>query len=448
MKDKEILNKLSKKINEMGGEIYYVGGCVRDTQLNIPIKDIDVEAHGISKENLEEILKSIGEIDYIGKSFGIYKIKAFNIDISLPRKEIKQGEKHTDFIVEVNPFLGEKNAAKRRDFTINALMKETETGKVLDFFNGVTDLKDGIIRHIDDISFQEDALRVFRACQFAARFNFKIARETLELCKKISLNHLSKERVFDELKKALLMSKRPSIFFENLIEINGLDFWFPELKDTIGVQQHEQKHQEGDVWKHTMMVLNEAAKIRDKSENPLALMLSCLCHDFGKAVCSEKGKEGFTHSYRHEELGLPLIEKFLDRLTNERRLKKLVLNLVSLHQMPNICYNDLSSIKATNKMFDKAISPKDLVLLSSCDNKGKIPQKDIEGFLLDRLNIYNEIMSKPFVQGRDLIARGLKPNKDFSKLLQFANKNRLAGVNKETTLKQTLAYYKELKKNS
>jgi tRNA nucleotidyltransferase (CCA-adding enzyme) len=99
-------------------------------------------------------------------------------------------------------------------------------------------------------------------------------------------------------------------------------------------------------------------------------------------------------------------------------------------------------------MFVKAISPKDLVLLSSCDNRGKIPQKNIKSFLLDRLNIYNEIMSKPFVQGKDLIANGLKPDKDFSKLLQFANKNRLAGVNKETALKQTLAYYKELKKNS
>lgn len=445
MNDKQILNKLSKKINEMGGEIYYVGGCVRDAQLNLPIKDIDVEVHKISTEKLEKILKSIGEIDYIGKSFGIYKIKGCNIDISLPRKEIKQGEKHTDFIVEVNPFLGEKNAAKRRDFTINALMKETGTGKVLDFFNGLADLQDGIIRHIDDISFQEDALRVLRACQFAARFDFKISTETLELCKLIPLEKLSKERVFEELKKALLMSKIPSVFFENLREINGLDFWFAELKDTIGIPQHEEKHQEGDVWKHTMMVLDEAAKIRDKSENPLALMLSCLCHDFGKAVCSEKGKDGFTHSYRHEELGLPLIEKFLDRLTNERRLKKLVLNLVSLHQMPNICYNDLSSIKATNKMFDKAISPKDLVLLSSCDNKGKIPQKDTEGFLLERLDIYNEIMSKPFVQGKDLIRSGLTPDKNFSKLLQFANKNRLAGVSKETTLKQTLAYYKELK---
>ena len=448
MNDKQILNKISKKINEMGGEIYYVGGCVRDTQLNLPIKDVDVEVHKISTENLEKILKSIGEIDYIGKSFGIYKIKGCNIDISLPRKEIKQGEKHTDFTVEVNPFLGEKNAAKRRDFTINALMKETETGKVLDFFNGLVDLRDGIIRHIDDISFQEDALRVLRACQFAARFDFKISTETLELCKLIPLEKLSKERVFEELKKALLMSKRPSVFFENLREINGLDFWFTELKDTIGIPQHEEKHQEGDVWKHTMMVLDEAAKIRDKSENSLALMLSCLCHDFGKVVCSEKGKDGFTHSYRHEELGLPLVENFLGRLINERRLGKLVLNLVSLHQMPNICYNDLSSIKATNKMFIKAISPKDLVLLSSCDNRGKIPQKNIESFLLDRLNIYNEIMSKPFVQGKDLIASGLKPDKDFSKLLQFANKNRLAGVNKETALKQTLAYYKELKKNS
>ena len=90
------------------------------------------------------------------------------------------------------------------------------------------------------------------------------------------------------------MSKRPSVFFENLREINGLDFWFTELKDTIGIPQHEEKHQEGDVCKHTMMVLDEAAKIRDKSENPLALMLACLCHDFGKVICSEKGKDGFT----------------------------------------------------------------------------------------------------------------------------------------------------------
>ena len=444
---KDLAIAIARAVQQHGGTCYYVGGYVRDALLGIENKDIDMEVHGVSPTVLEDVLKNFGEVISIGASFGIYNIKGYGLDIAMPRKETARGTGHRDFDVFVDPFIGTEKAALRRDFTVNALMQNVLTGEITDHFGGKADLEKGVIRHVNDSSFAEDSLRVLRAAQFAARFDFTIAEETVALCSAMDLTALSKERIETELEKALLKADKPSIFFNYLRKMNQLDYWFKELKDVIGVSQNPQFHAEGDVWTHTMMVLDQAAKYRDKAENPKGFMLAALCHDYGKAVCTQV-VDGRIRSIGHETEGLPLVEAFLNRITSETKLINYVLNLCALHMKPNALAAMNAGVKSTNKMFDQTQDPTALVYMAMADNYGRIMANGItphEDFLFERLEIYNDIMSKPFVQGRDLIEAGLEPNEKFSDYLDYAHKLRLAGVDKEAALKQTLAYARKKK---
>ena len=441
----KLARAIAEAVSARGGVCYYVGGYVRDALLGIENKDIDMEVHGVSPSVLEDILKDFGEVITIGASFGIYNLKGCSLDIAMPRKETARGTGHRDFDVFVDPFIGTEKAALRRDFTINALMQNVLTGEITDHFGGRDDLEKGVIRHVNDSSFAEDPLRVLRAAQFAARFDFEIAEETVELCSSMDLTTLSKERIETELEKALLKADKPSVFFEILRKMNQLDYWFKELKDVIGVPQNPQFHAEGDVWTHTMMVLDQATKYRDKAENPKGFMLAALCHDYGKAVCTQV-VDGRIRSIGHETEGLPLVEAFLNRITSETKLINYVLNLCALHMKPNALAAMNAGVKSTNKMFDQAQDPTALVYMAMADNYGRIMANGItphEDFLFQRLEIYKDVMSKPFVQGRDLIESGLEPNEKFSEYLDYAHKLRLAGVDKESALKQTLAYVRK-----
>lgn len=441
----ELSRKIAGLVSENGGTCYYVGGFVRDRLMGKENKDIDLEVHGVSPDTLERILDTLGKRISIGESFGIYSLGGSDIDISMPRKETATGKGHRDFSVLVDPFIGTYKAALRRDFTINALMENVLTGEITDHFGGVKDIRNKTLRHISDKSFPEDPLRVLRAAQFASRFNFRISKDTINLCREIDITTLSKERIEGEMKKALLRAEKPSIFFRSLREMDRLSYWFPELESLIGVEQRHEFHLEGDVWSHTMMVLDEAAKRREKTKYPFGFMMSALCHDFGKSV-STKTEYGVTRSIGHEEAGLPLIKTFLRRITNETKLIKYVLSLCELHMRPNIIASQKSSVKATNKLFDLSAEPGDLIHLACADDKGRIclfPHEENEEFLFERLEIYEEYMSRPFVQGKDLIEAGLSPDESFSEILAYAHKLRLSGVNKDTALKQCLTYRKE-----
>ena len=435
------VNKIATLVKEQGGTAYFVGGFVRDRLLGIENKDIDIEVHGITPDALEKILDSVGTRIEIGKSFGVYSLCGTNIDIAMPRRETAIGIGHRDFKIDVDPFIGTMNAAKRRDFTINALMQNVLTGEIVDHFGGKKDLEEKTLRHVNDDSFSEDPLRVLRAAQFSARFNFDIAPETMALCSKIKLDSLSSERVFEELKKALLKAEKPSLFFENLRKMGHLSYWFPEVEKLIGVLQSTVYHKEGDTYTHTLMVLDEAAKMRNAVDEPLYFMISALVHDFGK-ITATKFYNGNYHATGHEEAGVLIAGELLRRITNENALISYVLNMTALHTKPRMIADDNSSVKASNKMFDISENPADLIKLSLCDGLGKIPQKPIahaETFLNKRLEIYNEYMSRPYVMGQDLINAGMTPGKEFSELLALAHKMRLAGVMKETALSMIMA---------
>ena len=434
-------------VSRKGGRTFYVGGFVRDKILGIENKDMDIEVHGVKPETLYEILCDVGEPLSYGSSFGVYSLQGYDIDIAMPRKEHATGKGHRDFEVFVDPFIGTAEAARRRDFTMNAIMEDVLTGENVDPFGGMQDLKKGIIRHIDPDTFVEDPLRVLRGAQFASRFGFIVADETSELFRSMDLSALSRERVEGELKKALLKGSKPSVFFEVLRSVGGLDIWFPEVKALIGLEQDPKFHPEGDVWTHTMEVLDRAAEYRNKTKNPYAFMLLALTHDFGKVVTTET-VNGRIHAYNHETEGLPVIETFLRRITNESEVISYVLNMVPLHMKPNVAAASKSAVKVTNRMFDRACEPEDLIYFAMSDKpvmSGDTPFTGDPEFLFERYEVYKETMAKPHVTGSDLIEAGLEPGKYFSDTLAYAHKLRLAGIEKESALKQTLSYARKKK---
>lgn len=232
------LQEFLKALSEKGAKTYYVGGYVRDKILGKENKDIDIEIHYITEEEFLDACKSFGlDIKLCGQAFGVYKavIDGQDIDFSFPRTEKLIGTKHTDFEIAVDPFIGEEKASMRRDFTINALMMDTQTGTILDFHKGMKDLEDKIIRHTSD-KFSEDALRVYRAAQFASRFGFTVAPETLELCERIDVVHLPQERIQEETYKAFTKGT-PSIYFD-ILESIGIEL----VKDYRSIDKVTKKY--------------------------------------------------------------------------------------------------------------------------------------------------------------------------------------------------------------
>ena len=204
MNDSILAKSIAEAVKNVGGRAFFVGGYVRDMLMGIPCKDIDIEVYGIPPARLREILSVFGEVYDKGAAFGVLGLRHSELDIAMPRKESLRGTKHTDFDVSVDPFLTYEEASMRRDFTINAMMLDPLTGEIIDCWNGRCDLEKKVIRHVSDVTFGDDALRVFRAAQFAARMDAVISPATMDICRRMNVTELSKERIYDELVKALL----------------------------------------------------------------------------------------------------------------------------------------------------------------------------------------------------------------------------------------------------
>ena len=326
-------------------------------------------------------------------------------------------------------------------------MEDVLTGDILDFFGGLDDIRNGILRHVDDVSFPEDPLRVYRAAQFASRFCFTVHPSTTEICRGIDTSSLSPERVEAELMKALLEGERPSLFFRVLSEMDQLDTWFKEIGMLRGIPQDPKFHPEGDVFVHTMQVLDRAAAYRGRTADPYAFMLLALTHDLGKIVATET-VNGRIHAYGHEVLGTELTDSFLTRIVSKNSVRHYVRNMVPLHMKPNVAAFNRVSLKSTNHMFDEAEAPEDLIYMAMSDKpvmSGDQPFTGDSGFLFERLGMYRDIMDRPYVTGKDLIDSGLEPDDDFTEILSFSHKLRLAGIEKDSALKQTIAYARKLR---
>ena len=439
--DMALAKRIAEAAAREGGRAMFVGGIVRDGLLGVPCKDIDIEVYGMKPAALRALLAGMGEVVEKGASFGVFGLAHSNLDVAMPRRERRTGDRHTDFDVSVDPEMSFRGASMRRDFTINAMLRDVLTWELVDCWGGQADLEARLIRHVNDATFPEDALRVFRAAQFAARLEAQIVPETRALCRSMAVSELSVERVFDELGKALLKAQRPSVFFRELRRMGHLTEFFPEVEQCIGVQQNPVYHPEGDVFEHTMQVLDCAAMLRDRAQWPLAFMLSALTHDLGKIVATQVQPDGKITSYGHEVQGLELCERQLRRLTNQTKLIEYVKNMMWLHMRPNVLAQCRSKKKKTRELFDLSVCPEDLILLARADASGKLdkPYDDAnEAFLRERLEDYRQVMTRPMVTGQDLVAAGLRPGPDFSELLARAKQLHFSGIEKKRALAQVL----------
>ena len=308
--------EIANKIKSNGGNVYLVGGAVRDKLLGIVNHDEDYCVTGISFEEFKELFP---EANVRGRDFPVFDID--NKEFAIARKERKIGIGHNSFDVEIDKKITIEEDLERRDITINAIAKEVLTDKIIDPFGGREDLKKHIIRAVSN-HFVEDPLRVYRVSRFASQFDFDVEYNTMKMIEllKNELPSLSVERVYNELSKALLTDK-PSRFFDVLKDANVLNIHFKEIYNLIGAEQPIKYHPEGDSYNHTMIVLD---KVADKTktlsaERKLELRFSALVHDLGKGATP---KEEYPHHIRHEERGAELVKIFGRRLKIPTRLIK------------------------------------------------------------------------------------------------------------------------------
>lgn len=305
---------LSGAIRDSGGRALLVGGCVRDTLMGLEPKDWDLEVYGVEPARLRDILDQFGPVNVVGEAFTVYKLGP-DLDVSLPRRERKSGRGHRAFVIEGDPSMTIEEATRRRDFTINAILEDPLTGEIIDPVGGQKDIAKKILRAVSDQTFPEDSLRVLRAAQLAARFEFDIDEQTVALCRAIDLTDLPAERIWGEMEKLLLRARRPSIGLGWLRKLGAVDQLFPEIASLVDVPQDPEWHPEGDVFVHTQLVTDRARELIGDLPyaKQVTVMLAALAHDFGKPATTEF-VEGRLRSRGHEEAGVRPTEHFLDRL--------------------------------------------------------------------------------------------------------------------------------------
>lgn len=444
-KNVSCMMKIVHAVSSAGGKTYVVGGFVRDALLGKDNKDIDVEIHGLESAKIEKLMFEVCGRPALskGSSFGVYGINGYDFDIAMPRKEHCIGNNNTAFEVSLEPNMGVEEASRKRDFTINALMYDVESDEIIDCHNGCNDIASKTIRHVCDETYIEDALRVFRAAQFAARFGFNIAPETIVLSRSISekLAALSGERVESEMHKALMKSDKPSVFFRKLLEMDAIGYWFPELSALIETPQAPEFHPEGNVFEHTMLVLDQAAKVRDRADDPYAFMLTALCHDYGKATTTFfNEKKQRLVAYGHDKAAKPLVNAFMDRLRLPTAVRAYVQNLTALHMKPKKYVGNNATDFAFNNMFDKTTHAEDLLLLARCDHFGRGVQLDYamyENKLSAHLAKYRELMELPEATAEDFMKLGVNPSPLLGEMLEMSHKMHLKGTPCQTAIAQT-----------
>lgn len=424
----ETARRLADAVARAGGRAVVVGGYVRDRLRGVDSKDLDIEVFGLSPDALERVLSRLGEVVRVGKAFGVFRVKGLDIDFSLPRRDSKVRTGHKGFAVAYDPQMSFAEAARRRDLTINSIGLDPLTEEILDPHGGRQDLEAGRLRATDPRHFSEDPLRGLRVAVFTAQLGMTPDDELRELCRQLDLSELSPERIFEELEKLLLRSRKPSIGFDFLRE-TGLLRFFPEVAAMVDVPQEPEWHPEGDVYVHTMMVLDEAASLkRGEPDEDLALMLGALCHDFGKPETTDVIGGRIT-SREHDVKGVPIAQRFLTRLRAPKELTKRVGALVRYHLAPAFFYRDGASARAYRRLArDLAaadVRPDLLLRVAESDHFGRTTEDALarsfpagEHFqnMMESLSLSDQA-PRDVVLGRHLIARGLRPGTDFGSIL-------------------------------
>ncbi|CAN5874841.1 hypothetical protein BH24ACI1_BH24ACI1_09210 [soil metagenome] len=454
----EKITKLARTIKEQGGRAMLVGGCVRDELMGIEPKDFDIEVYGIEPQKLREILDSFGQVNAVGEAFTVYKL-GNDLDVAIPRREKKVGRGHKGFVVEGDAQMSFEEAAKRRDFTINAILQDVLTGEIIDFYNGREDIKRKILRVVSRETFAEDSLRVLRAAQFAARFEFEIDAETVEICRQIDLTDLPKERIWGELEKLLLKARKPSIGLQWLYNLGVVDQLFPEMKALVSVPQEKEWHPEGTVDQHTLLVVDRARELIDDLPyaKQVTVMLGALCHDFGKPATTQFF-DGRWRSHAHDEAGVEPTISFLDKLgiytINGFDVREQVVQLVRYHLKPGEFYKVRETLgDGAFRRLARKVEPDLLYRVSRADTLGRnapwlppetyfdaVPQ---EWFIKRAKELAVETEApKEILMGRHLLELGLKKSPQIGEIIKAVYEMQLDG--KVTNLDQAITEAKKL----
>ena len=434
---------LSSAVREAGGRALLVGGCVRDALMGAQPKDWDVEVYGVAPERLREILDQFGPVNVVGEAFTVYKLGS-DLDVSLPRRERKSGRGHRAFVIEGDPAMSFADATRRRDFTINAILQDPLTNEIIDPFNGRADIESGVLRAVSAETFAEDSLRVLRAAQFAARFEFRIAPETVELCRTIDLSDLPAERIWGELEKLLLRAEQPSIGIGWLQALGVLEQLFPEIQNLIGVPQDPEWHPEGDVFVHTRLTVDRARELIEGLSYPrqVTVMLAALAHDFGKPATTEF-IEGRLRSRGHEAAGVPPTEAFLERIKihtiDGYDVRSQVISLVREHLKPGEFFKKQDEVgEGAFRRLARRCEPDLLYRVAKADSLGRnapwVPREkwygsEAQEWFIQRaaeLDV-TQRPPEPLLLGRHLLALGIEPGPQVGEITRAVYEMQLDG---------------------
>ena len=458
--------RIAEAVRDAGGRALLVGGWVRDELLGLPPKDADLEVFGIPADRLRAMLERLGRVETVGESFAVFKviadvvrdresqarIRQDAVDVSLPRRESKTGRGHKGFQVEGDPDLSFEDAARRRDFTINAISRDPLTSEIIDPFDGRRDLRERRLRVVDPERFGDDSLRALRALQFAARFELTVPDETRSILRSIPLDDLPPERVWAEMEKLLLQARRPSIGLALALDLGVVDRLWPELKALVGCPQEPEWHPEGDVWVHTLMVVDQArARIDDLDRGrAVAMMLGALCHDLGKPATTAV-IDGRIRSPGHEEGGVAPATRLLDRLNvhtiDGYDVRHAVLGLVAHHLKPSAFRKAATPVG--DGAFRRLAQKVDLELLArfaKADCHGRSGTFDCSAmdWFLERARALGveHAPPPPLVKGRHLLDLGVAPGPAMGDLLKHVYERQLDG--EVRTLDEGLAVVRDL----
>ena len=390
------LNKIFDKLEKNSVKSIIIGGFIRDSLLNIASQDIDIEVYNVSSfKKLENLLKEFGSINSVGKSFGVCKlnINKYNLDFTLPRIDSKISSGHLGFDIEIDKNLDFTTASRRRDFTMNAIGYDVVNKKLLDPYGGIKDLSNKTLKMVDAKTFVEDPLRVLRAVQFCSRYELKMNNELFLLCKnmieKNLLLELAKERIYEEIKKNLLKSKKPSLGFELLKKLDALKY-FTNL-DLLNEKS----------WHRSMDAIDAIASLTiTNKKRKEVLMLASICYTFNASQ----------------------IESFISSLSNDKSLLKSITilceNLNTILDMSSNRFSNYDVLKLATY-----VNIEDLSILSDAlFGVGK----DVFAKAKE-LNVVNK-KAPAILLGRDLISAGLKPSNEFSYILDSAYEAQIRGI--------------------
>jgi tRNA nucleotidyltransferase (CCA-adding enzyme) len=439
---------IATAVRAAGGRALVVGGWVRDRLLDLPEPEksnVDIEVFGLPGERLRALLEAFGHVEAVGESFQVYKVG--DVDVSLPRRDSKAGRGHRGFVVAGDPDMSIEEAARRRDFTVNAISWDPLTDEYFDPFDGRGDLGRRLLRMVDSQTFADDSLRVLRAVQFAARFEFTLDQATASLCTTIPLDDLPCERVWGEIEKLLLQARRPSIGLALAMDLGIVARLFPELRALAGCPQEPEWHPEGDVWVHTLQVVDQARTRIDDLPRPqqITVMLGAVAHDLGKPPTTAF-IDGRIRSMNHEELGVAPATAFLDRL-NVRTIdgydvRKQVLGITAQHLKPGAWYKARDEVG--DGAFRRLAQKVDLELLarvakSDCEGRrpGNFDCTAMDWFLARARALGVEHKPPaPILLGRHMLELGMKPGPRVGEVLKIVYEQQLD--NQVTTLEQAI----------